>query len=59
MHRADRIDSLGFMCAIIMFVRLGFFGPIFRSHGDVTITGEGLQIWSMLGTHGHLAVRIL
>ena len=32
---------------------------IFHSYGKVTIAGEGLQIVTMFGTHGHWAVRVL
>ena len=32
---------------------------IFYSYGDVTIASEGLQIWPVLGTHGHWAVIVL
>ena len=31
----------------------------FGTHGDVTITDEGHQLLTFLGTHGHGAVRVL
>ena len=31
----------------------------FHTFGDITITGEGLKIMLILGTHGHWAVRVL
>ena len=44
----------------VFFVRgFTFHLRIFHSFGDVTITGEGLQILTYLGTHGHWAVRVL
>ena len=38
---------------------LSSISRIIHSYGDVTITGEGLQIVTMFGTHGHWAVRVL
>ena len=52
----------------IMFRKVRLFLRVYRqtrelyihSYGDITITGEGLQIFVlyMLGTHGHWAVRV-
>ena len=43
-----------------VFKGLSSNSRIIHSYGDITITGEGLQIFVlyMLGTHGHWAVRV-
>ena len=54
-HRTDRIDSLGFMCAIIMFVCLGVFFVLFFTPMETSpLPVKGCKFWSMLGTHGHV-----
>ena len=46
-----------FVCLFVW--SLSSHSRIFHSYEDVTIAGEGLQIWPMLGTHVHWATRVL
>ena len=48
---------MNFICLFVW--GFSFHLKMFHSFGDVTMNGEGLQILTMLGTHGHLAVRVL
>ena len=46
-----------FFC-FVLFWSLSFHSRIVHSYIYVTITGDGLQIVTMLSTHGHWAVRV-
>ena len=48
-----------FLFCFVLFWSLSSHSRIVHSYVIVTITGEGLQIVTMFGTHGHWAVRVL
>ena len=55
----DGKHFFSFLFVFVSFWSLSSHSRIVHSYGVVTITGEGLQIVTMLGPHGHWAVGIL